>query len=107
VEDLRLVVQWALLHGSDPKEDPAASGWDTLVQIGGEGTPRVRDLCLAELAVVRRVHARSVRSAMADVLDLVHRLPRTWAVVQSLEAEPWLARRVASLSRRLSILDVG
>ncbi|WP_158648078.1 hypothetical protein [Nocardioides houyundeii] len=107
VEDLRLVAQWALLHGSDPRDDPGASGWDRLVDIGGEGTPRVRDLCLGELAVVRRVHGLSVRSAMADVLDLQWRLPRTWAVVLGLGCEPWLARRVASLSRRLGLVEVG
>lgn len=107
VEDLRLVAQWALLHGDDPRQDPGASGFDVLVEIGGEGTPKVRDLCLGELAIVRRVHALSLRSAMADVLDLVHRLPRTWAQVEALRAEPWVARRVASMSRRLSLLDIG
>ncbi|WP_181309926.1 hypothetical protein [Nocardioides campestrisoli] len=107
VDDLRLVAHWALLHGSDPRDDPTASGWDRLVELGGEGTPRVRDLCLAELAVVRRTHVLAVRSAMADVLDLRHRLPRTWAVVESLEGEAWVARRVAAMSRRLSLLDVG
>ncbi len=107
VEDLRLVAHWALLHGGDPRDDPGASGWDRLVDIGGEGTPRVRDLCLGELAVVRRVHGLSVRSVMADVLDLQWRLPRTWAVVLGLGCEPWLARRVASLSRRLGLVEVG
>ncbi len=107
VDDLRLVAHWALLHGGDPLEDPTASGWDRLVEIGGEGTPRVRDLCLAELAVVRRTHVLAVRSAMADVLDLRHRLPRTWAVVESLEGEVWVARRVASMSRGLALTDVG
>ncbi len=107
VEDLRLVAQWAVLHGGDPRDDPGASGWDRLVEIGGEGTPRVRDLCLGELAVVRRVHGLSVRSVMADVLDLQWRLPRTWAVVLGLGCEPWLARRVASLSRRLGLVEVG
>lgn len=107
VDDLRLVSRWAVLHGSDPRRDPGGSGHDYLVPVGGEGTPWVRELCLSELAVVRGVHVLSLRAVMADVLDLQHRLPRTWAVVEALQAEAWVARRVASLSRVVPVEHVG
>lgn len=81
-------------------------GEDRLVEIGGDGTPLVQELCIPELAVARRVHTLSLRAAMADALDLRHRLPRTWEVLGSGECEPWLARRVASLSRRLDQFQV-
>jgi hypothetical protein len=38
---------------------------------------------------------------MADVLDLRHRLPATWAQVLELVCEPWLACKVARMSRAL------
>ena len=107
VEDLLLVAHWADLHAADPRLQPDGTrhpflpGGNRLVQIGGDGTPLVQDLCLAELGVAREVHTLSVRAAMADVLDLRHRLPLTWRVVRSLEAEVWVARKVAVLSRKL------
>ena len=109
VEDLLLVAHWADLQASDPRLDPRPvpglprpPGADRLDQVGGEGTPKVRELSLCELGIARGVHTLAARAAVADVLDLRHRLPGTWALVRSLEAEPWLARRVASLSRHLS-----
>jgi hypothetical protein len=108
VEDLLLVAHWADLHAADPRLAPDGTrhrfppGGNRLVQIGGEGTPLVQDLCLVELAIARQVHPLSVRSTMADVLDLRHRLPRVWGAVVALEAEVWVARKVASLSRKLS-----
>ncbi|GGD22423.1 hypothetical protein [Nocardioides daphniae] len=107
VRDLELVAQWALLHGSDPLDDPTASPFDRLIEVGGEGTPLVRDLRLGDLAAVRQVGWMTARAAMADVLDLQRRLPRTWALVRSLDAEPWVARKVAVISRSLGVDTVG
>ncbi|MBB6628111.1 hypothetical protein H5V45_12350 [Nocardioides sp. KIGAM211] len=109
VEDLLLVAHWADLHASDPRWDPRPvpgmprpPGSDRLVRVGGEGTPAVRELTLVELGVARSVHTLAARSTVADVLDLRHRLPRLWSLVRSLEAEPWLACKVATKSRQLS-----
>jgi hypothetical protein len=108
VEDLLLVAHWADLHAADPRLAPDGSrhpfppGGNRLVQLGGEGTPLVQDLCLVELAIARGVHPLSVRATMADALDLRHRLPRTWRIVLALKAEVWVARKVASLCRKLS-----
>ncbi len=111
VEDLLLVLRWADLHGADPRTAPNANpswiGQDRLVDIGGEGTPQVQELCLPELAIARRVHTLSARAVMADALDLRHRLPRIWAVVRAGECEPWLARKVAATTRALALADVG
>jgi hypothetical protein len=104
VDDLLLLCHWADLHASDPRHGPGGRrewGQDRLVEIGGDGTPLVRELSLPELAIARRTHTLSTRNALADALDLRHRLPRVWAVLLSGECEPWLARRVASTSRRL------
>jgi hypothetical protein len=110
LEDLLLIAHWADLHASDPRRLPGGGrswcGEDRLVEIGGDGTPLVRELCLPELATARQVHTLSLRSAMADVLDLRHRLPRTWAVVEELGCEIWVARKVAALSRGLDQFQV-
>ena len=74
---------------------------------GGEGTPRVRDFCLGEIALARSTGVTATRNALADafsdVLDLRHRLPRLWAVVARGEADVWVARRVPKDSRHLPV----
>ena len=104
VEDLELLAHWAMLHG-DPTM-PRERG-DRFRRFGGEGTPGLWELATAEIAVERQVHPASCDHAIADVLDLQHRLPLTWAVVRRLEGEVWIARRVATMSRALPLAVVG
>jgi len=102
VRDLETLAAWADLHAG-----PATGRWDALIQLGGQGTPKVRDHCLGEIAIARGTGVVATTNAIADVLDLRHRLPLTWAVVRSGEAEVHIARRVAKLSRDLPLDCVG
>jgi len=104
VEELRLAVHWADLHGQ-PHDDR-----DPMTEPGGEGTPALREFSLPELAMARDTHTLTTRNLVADVLDLRHRLPRTWVRVVALECEPWVARKVATISRsvpadRIAVVD--
>lgn len=101
VVELELAHQWAVLHG-----EPAGER-DPMLTPGGEGTPSVREYAVPELAMARQTHPATTRALVADVLDLVHRLPLTWARVRSLECEPWVARKVAVLSRSVPAAGVG
>ncbi|NPC42680.1 hypothetical protein [Nocardioides sp. zg-1230] len=101
VEEIRLAVQWAVAHGH-PRDDR-----DPMVTPGGDGTPTVRDHAIPELAMARETHPATTRALIADGLDLAHRLPRTWAVVEAGDCEPWVARKVAVLSRSLLSEQVG
>ena len=111
VHDLEVLAQWAVVHSTDPTEGPdgaqARRLGDALVQLGGEGTPGVQDFCLGEIAIARGTGVTATTNALADVLDLQHRLPATWAVVRAGEAEVFIARRVARLSRHLPADRVG
>ncbi len=93
VEELRIASQWAVLHG-EPRDER-----DPMTTPGGDGTPAVREFCLPELAMARDTHTITTRSLLADALDLQHRLPLTWRKVEALECEPWVARKVATISR--------
>ena len=42
--------------------------------------------------MARRVGPVAGQALVADVLDLQHRLPLTWARVEALAAEAWVAR---------------
>jgi hypothetical protein len=102
VRDLRVLAQWAVVHSAVPTHR-----WDRLVQLGGEGTPGVQDFCLGEIALARGTGVNATSNALADVLDLRHRLPATWAVCESGGCEVYIARRVAKLSRHLPVERVG
>ncbi|WP_193614930.1 hypothetical protein [Nocardioides lijunqiniae] len=101
VDEIFLVLRWCDLHSSDPAQEPGPRppGSDRLDAIGGDGTPGVRELALCELAVARQIHSRSARALAGDALDLRHRLPRVFERVVALDADLWLARRVASMTR--------
>ena len=111
VRDLEVLAQWAAVHSSDPTEGPegrrARVVGDVLVHLGGEGTPGVQGFCLGEIAVARGTGVTATTNALADVLDLQHRLPLTWAVLIEGSAEVFIARRVARLSRHLPLERVG
>lgn len=105
LDDLHVVLAWADLHSGDPQERPGAVpvrlGGDRLVDVGGDGSPAVADLCVHELAIARQTHPLATRATMGDVLDLRHRLPLTWTVLQGLGCEAWVALKVARLARPL------
>ncbi|MBS2939912.1 hypothetical protein KDN32_19395 [Nocardioides sp. J2M5] len=111
VRQLEVLSAWAAIHSSDPTEGPdgqvARRTGNVLRQVGGDGTPGVQDFCLGEIAWARGASATSTQNALADVLDLEHRLPLTWAVCRRGECEVWVARKVARMSRQLSRDRVG
>jgi hypothetical protein len=103
VRELELGLHWADLHGHDPREDlqPTAQGSTQLVDLGGAGTPKVQDLSICELALARGQHTLATRSLLADGLDLRHRLAELYAAVREGRCDLWVARRVASMTRKL------
>ena len=111
VHALEVLAAWAAVHSTDPTEGTdghvARRVGNVLRQLGGDGTPGVQDFCLGEIALARSTGVTATANAIADVLDLQHRLPLTWAVCRRGECEPWLARRVAKLSRHLPLAKVG
>jgi hypothetical protein len=110
VEDLLILDAWARVHSSDPRHDAQTHRrvWaeDRLVRLGGDGTPGVQEFSIPELAVAREVSATACERDLADVLDLVHRLPKVWALTRELACPVWLSRKVARLSRKLSAEQV-
>ena len=107
VHRLELLSAWAAIHSTDPTEGPdghiARRVGNVLRQVGGDGTPGVQDFCLGEIALARGAGVTATSNMLADVLDLEHRLPLTWAVTRRGDCEVWVARRVAKLSRHLPV----
>ncbi len=106
VERLRLLQHWADLHSADPQARPGAvplsKGGDRLIQLGGDGTPQASELCWAELAIALEAGVIALRNQAGQALDLRHRLPLLWALVKDLRIEPWVAQKVAAMTRELT-----
>jgi len=111
VRDLHVVAAWAEMHSTDPRRDQETSRrvWaeDRLVFPGGEGTPGVQEFSVPALALSREQGAAACERDIADVQDLMYRLPQVWALTRELGCPVWVARKVARLSRRLPLARVG
>lgn len=119
VHELEVDLHFAALHSDDPQAgrgprpsmtEAAKSGmtlsqWEEgavkLVQLGGDGTPKVQDLPLCELAVARGMSEPKLRGRLADSLDLAFRLPGYWTGLRDGRGEVWLGLKIARMSRHL------
>ncbi|WGY03339.1 hypothetical protein QI633_06145 [Nocardioides sp. QY071] len=105
VDQLLLVLAWCDRNGTDPQTGPGAVpvtwGGDRLVRLGGDGTPAVAELSIAELAIAFHAGEIGTQNLAAAALDLRHRLPSLWALVLDLRMPVWLARKIAVMAREL------
>ena len=105
---LRLAHQWCVLHPATRETGPATWGdaglaglSDCDASLGGDGAPAVAAFAAEPLGAAMGVSTQAAMALMADALDLRHRLPRLWSLVESLSIAPWKARRVAADTRSL------
>lgn len=107
VHRLRVAYQWAVTHpGLESCETPEGATLPSVLTepetLGGEGTPPVAAFTAEPFALARGVSPGEAASMIADVLDLVHRLPLLWTEVEAGLVTAWKARRVAARTRHLS-----
>ena len=106
---LRLAAQWCVLHPATADTGVATWAGDALPgvlhqdeSLGGEGTPAVSAFAPEPVAAALGVSTLTGMKLIADALDLQHRLPRIWRLVEDLAVEPWKARQVAQATHALS-----
>src|SRR5512142_845225 len=106
---LRLAAQWCARHPATADTGvatwagaslPGVLGQDE--SLGGEGTPAVSAFAPEPFAATLGISTAAGMRLIADALDLQHRLPRIWRLVERLEVEPWQARQVAQATHTLS-----
>ncbi|MFX4272086.1 DUF222 domain-containing protein [Propionibacteriaceae bacterium Y1685] len=66
------------------------------------GLPEVSAAAIAELAARLRLSTGAGRSLVGHALQLRHRLPRTWTLLQSYDLPPMVARKLAHLTQDCS-----
>lgn len=97
---LLLACAWADQHHALEPGDEAvfhARGADGGVTepISGAGCPPVAEYAIAEFGAVLGESTTAAKRLIGHALELRHRLPRLWALVQAGRVAPWRARAVA------------
>ncbi|HEY0642524.1 MAG TPA: HNH endonuclease signature motif containing protein, partial [Nocardioides sp.] len=117
VEVLESALAWAHAHVVSDVDE--AAGWrsetvhapgsaaalfgERPLPIAGVGTPLVAEFAVMELSAVLEVSHEATLALLGDVLDLAHRLPRTWRLVRDLRVPARLGREAARASRDLDL----
>jgi Domain of unknown function (DUF222) len=100
---LWLAAHWADLHAVLPRPGLTRPGAERLVRLGGDGTPQLAEFAPAELGAVLGISDHAASTLVADALDLRHRLPTLWQLVQAGFVDGWLARQTADRTRQLTL----
>jgi hypothetical protein len=88
-----------------PDEAEAATlierGLDTGLPLAGPGAPLISDSAVMELSALLGRSLDSGRNYVGQVIELAHRLPKTWGRVLDGEVPVWKALRIADHTRLL------
>ncbi len=91
--------EWADLHPASSVLDAAAfllpGGSEHEEPVAGPGAPLVAEFCIAEFGAVLGISTVSAKHLIGQALELRHRLPRLWRLVQAGDLPAWRARRIA------------
>lgn len=109
VEEARqigLAARYASFHEVDHDTNAAslvdeAPGGEGELLLGGDGCPWISEFSVVEFAAATGRSTQAARTFLGTALELVHRLPLTWAQVRSGHVEGWRARRVAEATMTL------
>ncbi|MEO5654228.1 MAG: hypothetical protein ABIN79_13515 [Marmoricola sp.] len=106
-DQLVLALTWARLHPCPADEVPAHWGevafhGEGLCPLAGVGAPWVAEFAPADFGAALGILVEAAKQLLGDALELAHRLPRLWALVQNLAVPAWRARLIARETRDLS-----
>ncbi|GAA1620505.1 hypothetical protein GCM10009744_04150 [Kribbella alba] len=103
VKLLQLAVHYADLFPSPARVPDDQPGGERGVVYGGAGCPAIAEFAVAEFAAMLGVTSESGARFIGQALALRHRLPLTWARVESGQATAWKARLIATACLPLSV----
>src|SRR6476661_8301070 len=75
--------------------------------LAGVGTPAVAEYVVEELAAALNLSDSAGLALVSEAVELCHRLPRLWALVQDGNLQAWKARQVARATTQLSAAAVA
>ncbi len=110
VARIRRIAHWARTHVATKAEDAATItdyALDTGLPIAGEGAPLISGHAVVEISAVLGRSLDSGRHLVGQVVELDHRLPRTWTGVLEGRVPVWKGLRIADLTRPLNPAAAG
>ena len=82
IAKLRRIAEWATHHVVADEADASTlteRGLDTGLPLAGPGAPLISDFAVMELSALLGRSLDSGRNYVGQILELAHRLPKTWA----------------------------
>ena len=75
---------------------------ETLVDVASDGTPGVAEFAVLELATRLGIGRGSAMQLLCDALDLRHRMPGIWRLLDAGKLPVWQARKLACMTSSLT-----
>src|SRR5688572_8293381 len=105
INEVRQIAEWTELHVvADDAADISTlteRRLDTGLPLAGPGAPLISDFAVMELSALLGRSLDSGRNYVGQVIELAHRLPKTWARLLDGEVPVWKALRIADSTRLL------
>lgn len=99
-ELLEVAAIYAGMHATDAAVTEAE--WlEGSLPVAGPGAPDVAEFCVAEFAAALGMSTDAGRRYLGYAVELEHRLPPVWRMVQSGRLAAWRARRIADATMDL------
>ena len=103
---LRAANQWADLHTATAESGVEtwghAGALDCEEPIGAEGTPALAAFSVEPFGAALGISTISAMNLISAAVELKHRLPKVWALMEALEVAAWKPKMVARLTGNLS-----
>ncbi len=110
ISKLRKIAEWTAEHVVADEADASTlteRGLDTGLPLAGPGAPLISDFAVMELSALLGRSLDSGRNYVGQVVELAHRLPRTWARVLEGRVPVWKALRITDHTRILPEAAAG
>ena len=99
-DELAHALDYAEACADRPRFEGEREQW---VQLAGDGTPHVPEFCHLEYAARLGLRPEAGFSALCTALDLRHRFPELWAMVQQLAMPVWVAKKAVTRASALTL----
>lgn len=99
-DEIACALDYAEACAERPRREGEREQW---VQLAGDGTPHVPEFCHLEYAARLGLRPEAGFSALCTALDLRHRFPELWAMVQALSMPVWVAKKVVTRASALTL----
>jgi hypothetical protein len=105
-EDLRLRAEAGKLAAAarfvELNSPDDLAGFEAARELGGVGAPVIPEYAIAAFSAALGISDFQARGLLSNAIEMKHRLPKLWSLVQGLDVPVWKVSKVCRLTRVLS-----